>query len=55
MSEFSTFPKDKTSALTMLYLEKQDLSYLSPAELAEKYDEIYKEISNYYESMRYKY
>lgn len=44
----STFPKGKESALTMLYLEKQDLSDLSPTELAKKYDEVYEEISSYY-------
>ena len=50
----STFPKGKESALTMLYLEQQDISHLSPSELACKYDEVYKEISDYYESKRYK-
>ena len=49
----STFPKGKESALTMLYLEQQDLSNLSPSELACKYDEVCKEISDYYESKRY--
>ncbi|NLK28119.1 MAG: hypothetical protein GX306_07220 [Clostridiales bacterium] len=40
----NTFPSGKASALTMLYLEKQDLSGISPEELAEKYTEIYERI-----------
>ena len=35
----STFPTSKISALAMLYLEKQDLSTLTPEELLDKYDE----------------
>lgn len=44
----STFPKNKESALTMLYLESQDISNISPAELARKYNEVYEEISKYF-------
>ncbi|ORX23379.1 hypothetical protein BVF91_05985 [Thermoanaerobacterium sp. PSU-2] len=36
----SSFPSTRTEALTMLYLEKQDLSHISPEELVEKYLEI---------------
>lgn len=49
-----TFPKNKYDALTMLYLEKQDLSNLTPEEYLDKYDEVYKKISDYYRSQRYK-
>ena len=44
----STFPKNKRNSLTMLYLEKQDISNLSPTELACKYNEVYEEISKYF-------
>ncbi|MBB6217540.1 hypothetical protein HNQ80_003663 [Anaerosolibacter carboniphilus] len=40
----NTFPSTKVQALTMLYLEKQDLTNLSPQDLVEKYLEIEKEI-----------
>lgn len=43
-SEFSTFPSNKTEALTMLYLQNQDLSNLSPEELADKYQKTYDKI-----------
>lgn len=48
----STFPKNKETALTMLYLESQDLSNLSPADLACKYNEVYEEISKYFKENR---
>lgn len=42
--ELNTFPSRKNEALTMLYLQKQDLTGLSPRELANKYEEVYQEI-----------
>lgn len=48
----STFPKNKETALTMLYLEKQDISNLSPTELACKYNEVYEEISKCFKENR---
>ena len=44
MAEF--FPNDKASALAMLFIEKQDISALSPAELLDKYDRVHREISD---------
>lgn len=32
-----TFPRDRTEALTLLYLQKQSFSNSSPAELVETY------------------
>lgn len=43
-TSLSTFPSSKISALTMLYLQNQDLSNLSPEELLDKYDEVYQKI-----------
>ncbi|WP_028273665.1 hypothetical protein [Atopococcus tabaci] len=40
----NTFPGSSLEALTMLYLENQDLSDLSPTELTRKYFEVYHEI-----------
>lgn len=50
-NDFSTFPSGKVSGLTMLYLQKLDISSLSPTELAEKYDQVYTEISDYYRNL----
>lgn len=47
---FNTFPNNKQSALTMLYLQNQDLSDLSPEELLDKYDEVYDKIKKYSKS-----
>ena len=41
----SEFPSNKTEALTMLYLSKQDLSNVSPEELAAMYVEIHDKIA----------
>ncbi len=49
----STFPSSRIDALTMLYLEKQDLSNISPEELLDKYDEVYEKISSYSEKKGY--
>lgn len=42
------FPSTKIEALTMLYLQKQDLSSLSPEEFLDKYEETYCKIDKYY-------
>lgn len=42
--KLSSFPSCKEEALTMLYLDKLDLSNLSPEDLAKKYIEVEKEI-----------
>ncbi|MCK1996473.1 hypothetical protein MPH47_04330 [Psychrobacillus psychrodurans] len=42
----NTFPYSKTTALTMLYLEQQDLSDLTPSQLVDKYKKVYKEINS---------
>ena len=44
----SEFPKGERSALTMLYLQKQNLSDLTPTQLMDKYFEVYQEISSRY-------
>lgn len=44
----SEFPKGERSALTMLYLKNQNLSDLTPAQLMDKYFEVYEEISSRY-------
>ena len=41
----ANFPFNEATALTMLYLEKQDLSDLSPSQLVEKYHVVYEEIN----------
>lgn len=40
----NTFPRTREEALTMLYLQNQDLSGLSPSEIQEKYWKAYREI-----------
>lgn len=40
----NTFPSGKASALTMLYLQNQDLSTITPEELADKYYETFAKI-----------
>lgn len=40
----ATFPCNTYEALTMLYLQNQDLSSLSPEELLDKYEETYNKI-----------
>ncbi len=49
----STFPSSRIDALTMLYLEKQDLSNISPEELLDKYDEVYEQISSHSDKKGY--
>lgn len=53
-----TFPSDYVEALTMLYLERQDLTGKTPEDLAEMYWEIYFKIDyaakDAYETVRKK-
>ncbi len=42
-----SFPDDRLDTLTFIYLNNQDLSNLTPEELVDKYDEIYKQINEY--------
>lgn len=44
MPDNKNFPSSKIEALTMLYLQKQDLSNLSPEEVMDKYQETYDKI-----------
>lgn len=44
MSDNKNFPSSKIEALTMLYLQNQDLSTLSPEEVMDKYQETYDRI-----------
>ena len=39
-----TFPSNQQEALAMLYLQNQDLSGLTPAQLADKYKQRFSEI-----------
>lgn len=48
----NTFPNNRVSALTMLFLEKQDLSGLTPEELAAKYDNVFEQINLYFRESR---
>lgn len=50
----STFPSTKYEALTMLYLQKQDLSGLTPEELIENYQETYDKIRKHSKEMTLK-
>ena len=42
--DFNTFPKDKIEALTMLWLESQDLSEMSPEDVLRKFNDAEKRI-----------
>ena len=44
---FKTFPDGKIEALTMLYLQNQDLSGLTPEEILDKYDDAYQKIKTH--------
>lgn len=43
-TNLNTFPSTKAEALTMLYLQNQNLSDITPEELAKKYSEVFSEI-----------
>lgn len=42
----STFPDNSLEALTMLYIQNQDLSGKTPEDLVDLYDETYDKIRN---------
>lgn len=42
------FPTNKEEALTMLFLQNQDLSSLSPEELAKEYEEVKLKIHKFF-------
>jgi hypothetical protein len=48
--QLKSFPSTNVEALTMLYLQNQDLSKITPAELAQKYKEVQKEIQSEFSS-----
>ncbi len=50
--DLSTFPSNRNEALTMLYLQNQDLSDLTPAQIVEKYNDAYNEIKNKFSEIR---
>lgn len=43
---FSTFPHNKIEALTMLYLQNQDLSNVTPEELVKLYADTLEKVKN---------
>ena len=49
---FRTFPDGKLEALTMLYLQNQDLSDLTPEALLDKYDDTYEKLKAYNRAKR---
>lgn len=51
-TKLSIFPKNRLSELTMLYLQNQNLSDLTPEQLLDKYDEVYDSIRTHYECTR---
>ncbi|KXB35755.1 hypothetical protein CYJ27_08070 [Aerococcus christensenii] len=46
------FPKNKQEALTLLYLQNQDLSTIAPKQLVDKYELVYKEIGLAFEKYK---
>lgn len=50
--KLSIFSEDKFNALTMLYLQQQNLSNLTPEQILDKYDEAYSKIRFHYEDTR---
>lgn len=50
----STFPSNKISALTLLYLQNQDLSSLTPEDLVDKYNEVYEKINSQFKAKQKK-
>lgn len=49
-----TFPSSRIEALTMLYLQNQDLSSITPEELVTKYNETYAKIKQQFSDERKK-
>ena len=54
MNENKFFPSTKAEALTMLYLQNQNLSGKSPEEIAELYQDAYQKICSYDKETRSK-
>lgn len=50
--ELNTFPSGKAEALAMLYVQSQDLSNLTPSEIADKYLDAHKEIVKHLKTYR---
>lgn len=50
--QFHTFPATRIDALAMLYLEKQEISNLSPEELLDKYDEVHSALKRHNQEKR---
>lgn len=48
MANFAPFPCNEIQALTMLYLQNQDLSAKSAEEILDLYDETYKKIEDHH-------
>lgn len=48
----NTFPNNRVSALTMLFLENQDLTGLTPEQLAANYDDVFEKINLYFRETR---
>lgn len=49
---FTSFPSNKIDAVTMLYLQNQDLSGLTPEQIADKYDDAYYAIKQRFNDLR---
>lgn len=47
-----TFPSNQQEALAMLYLQNQDLSGLTPTQLADKYNSVRDEIKQRFSEIR---
>ena len=45
MSDNGSFPNTKYEALTLLYLQNQDLSGITPEDLLKKYNEVHSQIT----------
>ena len=47
-----SFPHNKLEALTMLYLQNQDISRMTPVQLLDKYQSVYDELKAYDQIVR---
>lgn len=52
MSDLLTFPANKREALAMLYLQNQDLTGKSPAEIVDMFEDTYEQIRDHYKNRR---
>lgn len=52
--ELKNFPSTKAEALTMLYLQSQDLKNYSPEDLVDKYAEVLKRINIKFSKNRFR-